>query len=134
MGAPVRLAKSSASLNDVTALYVSVRALVAKKDYAAALDSGWQLYDLLCGTTPRRKAAPQSGMNGAHPQLAEPPQDAESQRWAKVVVGAVLSLLMSAVESLPAPQLSVTLGALLQPLMALLAWLRWAMLLDLDAA
>lgn len=130
MGAPVRLAKSIASLKDATTLYGSIRALVAKQDYAAALDAGWNLYYLLCGSAAGKQleAVPRSAVEASRPPLGKPPQSAQAQQRATLVVGAVLNLLRSAVKvpaaALPATQLAATLDALLQPLAALPAWLK----------
>ena len=112
---------ATGDVKDAAKRYSAIRGMVAKQNYTAALDAGWQLYASLCSNDPA------AGDLGARPVLGSPPKDSSRQRTA-LVVGAVLNLLMGAVEGQVPSAMAQTLLDLQQPLKALPAWLKCACL------
>lgn len=126
--------KHDVSLRDATAQYNAIKSLIAKKQHETAVQSSWQLYEQLCRgceTSEQHKnlddntACTQS--TGTHLQLGQPSGDACSKQRAMLLIGSIMSLIISAVELQRTAVLAKTLCALIQPLGVLPAWLRLAL-------
>lgn len=130
MGQPSRQASQKGSLHDATTQYNAIKRLIAQKQHEMAVEQSWQLYDQLCdgheastqNSTARKKGAACS--QGGHSRLLPPGGDAQGKQRAMLLVGSVMSLLISAVGLQQPPTAAKTLQALIQPLGALPAWLR----------
>ena len=121
------------SLRDATARYNAIKSLIAKKQHENAMQKSWKLYDQLCRgckTSEQRDSLGDDNTactGSTHLQLGQPSGDASSKQRATLLIGAIMSLIISAVESQRTAVLAETLYALVQPLGVLPAWLRWTM-------
>lgn len=118
------------SLRDATAQYNAIKSLIAKKQHENAMQESWQLYDQLCrgcNTSERRDSLGDDNTactRGAHLLLGQPSGATGSKQRATLLIGAIMSLIIAAVESQRTALLAETLCALIQPLGVLPAWLR----------
>jgi hypothetical protein len=121
------------SLRDATAQYNAIKSLIAKKQHETAVQSSWQLYDQLCRgcetSEPRNSLGDTitACTQSTHLQLGQPSGAACSKQRAMLLIGSVMSLIISAVELQHTAVLAKTLCSLVQPLGMLPAWLRWTL-------
>ena len=113
------------SLRDATAQYNAIKSLIAKKQHENAMQKSWQLYAQLCrGCNTSKQRDNTACTQSTHLQLGQPSGDACSKQRATLLIGTIMSLIISAVESQRTAVLAETLHALIQPLGVLPAWLR----------
>jgi hypothetical protein len=133
-----RTPSQNSSLRDATAQYNAVKSLIAQKQLETAVQNSWKLYNQLCqscGASAQRgsggdeDAACAQGshphIQGPHPQLGRPSGDVCSKQRAALLVGTIMSLLISVVELQRPASAAETLHALIQPLGVLPEWLRY---------
>lgn len=125
--APPALQKGS--LQDATRQYNAIKSLIAQRQHETAVEQSWKLYDQLCEgheAPPQNSTAHKNGAasSGGHAELGAPTGSASSKQRAMLLVGSVMSLLMSVVEAQRPTAIAAMLQALVQPLEALPAWLR----------
>ena len=118
------------SLRDATAQYNAIKSLIAKKQHQSAKQKSWHLYNQLCRDCEASEQRNCAGREAAactqtaHLQLRGPSGDKCSKQRAVLLIGSILSLLISVVESQSPVTVADTLRALIQPLGVLPAWLR----------